>query len=303
MKTILVHVGGFSGRRLVVCLAVVWASIAWTNLSGSVAQAQEASGPTQHPNVAAPGQPPADDSAIESKPGAKSEAEKEIEKQEQSQRVLGVLPMFGVTSRQNAPPLTANEKFRLFARSAFDPVVMGMVSSQAALSQAENEFPGYGQGMQGYGKRFGATLADEVSSGFWSNYFYPVLLKEDPRYFRLGEGTSGRRLWYAVKQEFVCHKDSGGKSFNYSNVLGSATAGAVSNLYYPGRSLIHTIPATPTSPAIPVYEDDRGMELTLTRSAISLAYGTMGGVFAEFWPDLRRKFFHKHTSPIDTPIP
>lgn len=228
---------------------------------------------------------------------AKSEAEREAEKKEQSQRVLGLVPQFGVTSRQDASPLTSREKFHLFARSAFDPGSLAVVGLQAGLSQGENEFPAYGQGAQGYGKRFGASLADEVSAGFWSNYAYPVLLKEDPRYFRLGEGSFVRRVLYAVKQEVVCHTDKGGRSFNFSNVLGSLTSGAISNLYYPGRSEIRTIPATASSPAIPVYENDRGLELTLSRTAIALGYGTIGGMFDEFWPDLNRKLFHRHDKP------
>ena len=208
---------------------------------------------------------------------------------------MGVLPQFGVTSRQDAPPLTPHEKFHLFVKSAFDPAQIGVVGLQAALSQAENEFPAYRQGAAGYGKRFGASLADEVSAGFWSNYAYPVILKEDPRYFRLGEGRSLHRVAYSVKQEFICHGDKGGRTFNFSNVLGAFTSGAISNLYYPGRTLIRTIPATPTSPAIPVYEDDRGVSLTLSRSAIAIGYGIIGGLFDEFWPDIHDRLFRKRS--------
>jgi hypothetical protein len=179
-------------------------------------------------------------------------------------------------------------------KSAFDPATIGIVGVQAALSQGENEFPAYGQGVQGYAKRFGASLADEVSSGLWSNYVYPTLLKEDPRYFRSGEGSFGRRVVYSFKQEFVCHTDKGGRSFNFSNVLGAFTSGAISNLYYPGNTVIRTIPLTANSPAIPVYENDRGVELTLSRTAIALGYGTIGGLFDEFWPDIHRKLFHRH---------
>lgn len=229
-------------------------------------------------------------------PSRKSEDEKATEKKEQSQRALSVLPMFGVTSRQDAPPLTPKEKFHLFTKSAFDPVTIGVVGLQAAISQGENEFPGYGQGAQGYGKRFGASLADEVSSGFWSNYFYPVLLKEDPRYFRLGNGNFKHRLFYSVKQEFVCHKDNGGRDFHYSNVLGAFTSGTISNLYYPGNTLIRTIPATATSPAIPVYEDDRGVVLTLSRATIALGYGAVGGLFSEFWPDIESRLHRRRKS-------
>lgn len=233
-----------------------------------------------------------DSSGQNEAPKAKSEEEKEIERKEQSQRALSVLPMFGVTNRLNAPPLTPGEKFHLFFKSAFDPATIATVGLQAGLSQAVNEFPGYGQGMPGYGKRFGASLADEVSNNFWSGFVYPTLLKEDPRYFRLAEGGFRRRLFYGVKQEFVCHTDKGGRSFHFSNVLGAFTSGAISNLYYPGKTLIRTIPATATAPAIPVYENDRGLVLTISRAAIALGYGMAGGLFDEFWPDLRNKF-HK----------
>jgi hypothetical protein len=229
----------------------------------------------------------------QSKPGDKSGEEKKVESKEQSKRVLGVLPQFGVTDRQDAPPLTPRGKFHLFARSAFDPVTIGIVGLQAGLSQADNQFPAYGQGAQGYGKRFGAAFADEVSAGFWSNFAYPVIFKEDPRYFRLGKGGFTHRFAYGIKQEFVCHTDAGGRSFAFSNILGAFTSGAISNLYYPGRTLIRTIPATATTPAIPIYETDRGLSLTVSRAAIAIAYGTIGGLFDEFWPDIRRKFSRK----------
>ena len=268
---------------LLLCLLLVGALI------GSRSQAQQTSPPAQQPSEPTPSPRPE-----ATNPKTKSEEEKEIERKEQSQRVLGVVPFFGVTSRQNAPALTTGEKFHLFYKSAFDPAAVSIVGVQAAISQAENEFPAYGQGAEGYGKRFGASLADEVSSGFWSNFFYPVLLKQDPRYFRLGQGSIKYRIYYAVKQEFVVHTDGGGRRFNFSNVLGAGTSGALSNLYYPGRTLIRTIPATPTTPAIPVYENDRGAVLTLSRTAIALGYGTIGGLFDEFWPDIHHALFHKH---------
>ena len=219
--------------------------------------------------------PPEAPAAIQSVQN-KSQQEKEIEKKEQSQRMLGVIPQFGTTSRHDALPLNPGEKFHLFYKSAFDPVEVATVGLQAGLSQAEDEFPEYGQGGAGYGKRYGATLADEVSAGFWSNYFYSVLLKQDPRYFRLGEGTIGYRFRYAVVQEIVCRSDKGGRSFAWENVLGAFTTGAVSNLYYP--------------PA------ERGAGLTLSRSAIAIGYGSLGGLMDEFYPDISRRLFHRHES-------
>jgi hypothetical protein len=206
----------------------------------------------------------------------KSDQEKEAQKEEQSYRVLGVVPMFGTTSRHDATPLAPKEKFHLFVRSAFDPVVFVLVGAQAGISQATNSFEGYGQGASGYGKRYGAAFADSVDSGFFTNFFYPVLFKQDPRYFRLGEGSKKRRIIYSLEQQFVAHKDSGGKTFHFSNVMGALTAGGISNAYYP--------------------DEDRGFGLTMSRAGISLLYGSLGGMFSEFWPDIQNRLMHKKNS-------
>jgi hypothetical protein len=204
-----------------------------------------------------------------------------MQKQEQSQRALGVVPQFKVTNRQNAVPLTSGQKFHLFVRGAIDPFTFAIAGLQAGVGQATNSFPAYGQGAAGYGKRFGAAFADRVSNGFFSTFAYPSLLKEDPRYFRLGEGSIKHRTLYALAQEFVCHTDKGTRRFNYSNVLGAFTSGALSNAYYP--------------------DNDRGFGLTMGRSAISLAYGAAGGLVNEFWFDINQKLVHKKKGKPPTP--
>jgi hypothetical protein len=208
-----------------------------------------------------------------SPPTKRSEQEKRIERKEQSQRILGVVPEFGVTDRKDAPPLTPKMKFRLFYKSAFDPMEFALVGLQAGISQAQNSFPSYGQGAAGYGKRYGAAFADQVSSGFFTNFFYPTLLKEDPRYFRLGEGSFRHRIAYALSQEFITHKDKGGRTFNWPNTLGALSAGSISNAYYPS--------------------EDRGFGLTMSRAGISVLYGSLGGLASEFWPDVYKKLHHR----------
>ena len=205
---------------------------------------------------------------------SQADREKELQQKEQSQRIVGVVPYFGVTSRRNAARLTTGQKFHLFAKSSFDPFQYAASGLQAGLGQATNEFPGYGQGAAGYGKRYGASLADQVSSGFFANFVYPTLLKEDPRYFRLGNGSIKRRIGYSLAQELVTVTDKGTRRFNFSNVLGAFSSGGLSNVYYP--------------------QTDRGFSLTMSRSAISLLYGSAGGLVDEFWPDIKRKFFHHY---------
>ena len=224
--------------------------------------------------------PPTGQNAAGQNNAATQRTEQQIEKKEQSQRMLGVVPEFTVTDRRHAPPLVPKEKFHLFVKSAFDPVEFGLVGFQAGLSQAEDEFPEYKQGVAGYGKRYGAAFADQVSSGFFSNYFYPVLFKDDPRYFRLGKGSTMHRLGYALVQEVVCHTDAGGRSFGWSNTLGALSAGGVSNLYYP--------------------ENERGFALTMSRAGIAMLHGSLGGLADEFYPDIDRKFIHRHAKTDKT---
>ena len=207
--------------------------------------------------------------------------EKKIEKKEQSRRMLG-LPQFTVTDRENAPPLPPKGKFRLFYKTAFDPAEFVVVGLQAGISQAQNSFPGYGQGAEGYSKRYGAAFADQATSGFFADFFYPVLLKEDPRYFRLGEGSFKHRFGYALSQIVIAHKDKGGRGFNWSNALGALSAGGISNAYYP--------------------QADRGLGLTLDRAGISLLYGSVGALGSEFWPDIHRKLFHRHPQATALPV-
>lgn len=221
---------------------------------------------------------PQPEAGAKSDASEKSPAEKQMEREEQSQRLLGVIPQFGTTSRQNASPLTAREKFHLFYKSAFDPVELVTVGAQAAISQSQDEFPEYGQGAAGYGKRYGASLADEVSSGFFANYFYSVLFREDPRYFRLGQGSIKHRIGYALFQVISCRTDRGGRSFAWENALGALSAGGLANAYYP-----------PT---------ERGFGLTMSRSAISLGYGSLGGLVDEFYPDISRRLFHRRNPSL-----
>jgi hypothetical protein len=201
------------------------------------------------------------------------EKEKKIEKKEQSQRVLAVLPQFTVTDRKNAPPLTPKGKFHLFYKTAFDPAEFALAGIQAGISQADDSFPAYGQGASGYAKRYGAAFTDQVSSGFFANFAYPSLLKEDPRYFRLGQGSVKHRFGYALAQIVVAHKDNRGRTFNWSNTLGALSSGSLSNVYYPSA--------------------DRGLGLTMNRAGISLLYGGVGTLISEFGPDLDKKL-HRH---------
>jgi hypothetical protein len=202
----------------------------------------------------------------------KDKAAAELRAQEH-QRILGVMPNFNTSNVQDAEPLTAARKFELAAKGALDPFTFMVAGLDAGLSQGENSFPEYGQGAVGYGKRFGASYADSFDSTMLGNALFPVLLKQDPRYFRKATGSFGSRLWYAIYSTVRCRDDDGRWAPNYSNVLGNIAAGGISNLYYPSA--------------------DRGAGLTFERAATVTAEGAIGAAFIEFWPDISRKMFPK----------
>jgi hypothetical protein len=198
-------------------------------------------------------------------------AEEEL-RQQKKQRIFGVIPNFTTSNVKDAATLSTRQKFNLALTGALDPFEFVVAAADAGLSQRGNDYPGYGQGAQGYAKRFGASYADNFSGTLLGGAVFPALLHQDPRYFRKGAGSFKNRILYAAAMTVICKSDSGKWVPNYSNVLGTIAAGGISNLYYPST--------------------DRGVGLTFQRSLTVMAWGTVGTVFVEFWPDISKKLFH-----------
>ena len=154
-------------------------------------------------------------------------------KDQEKQRVLGIIPNFYVSYVPNAVALTPKQKFELAWKSSVDPFTFVAVGIVAGAAQAGNELSGYGQGAQGYAKRYGASYGDVVIGTFLGNAILPSLLKQDPRYFYKGTGGTRSRIFHALSSPVICKGDNGRWQPNYSYVLGSFAAGGIANLYYP----------------------------------------------------------------------
>jgi hypothetical protein len=192
-----------------------------------------------------------------------AEVAEEQLKVEEKQRVLGAIPNFYVSYVPNAAPLTSRQKFKLAAKSVVDPFTLVVVAGSAGVEQWQNHFIGYGQGTEGYAKRFGAGYADTVSGTFIGGAILPSLLKQDPRYFYKGTGSTRSRVLYAIAMSVICKGDNGRWQPNYSNILGSLAAGGISNLYYPAQ-------------------DRDGAELTFENAAIGLGSNAVSNLLQEF---------------------
>jgi hypothetical protein len=189
------------------------------------------------------------------------EAQEEIKEQEK-QRVLGVIPNFYVSYVPHAAPLDTKQKFELAWKTSVDPVTFIVTGAAAGLEQADDQYSGYGQGAQGYGKRYGAAYADLVTSTFIGGAILPSLFKQDPRYFYKGIGSARARLLYAIANAVICKSDKGRWQANYSYVMGDFAAAGISNLYYPSS--------------------DRGAGLTFENAAIGLGATAAANVLQEF---------------------
>ncbi len=152
-------------------------------------------------------------------------------KEEETQRLLGLLPNYYTSYIWDAAPMTPKSKFGMAARTVTDPVSFLVVAGIAGAEQYHKTFPGYGQEAGGYAKRFGSTYADTVASRMLGSAVFPVLFHQDPRYFYRGSGSVRSRFTYAVICAVVARGDNGRLQPNYSHILGSFAAAGISNLY------------------------------------------------------------------------
>jgi hypothetical protein len=252
--------------------------------------AEPQSGQTQNAQQPATGTAPAAGSATQTssssqdsaqQPNAQEtkhqKAEEEVKEQEH-QRMAGIVPTFNLTYHSDAVSLSPAEKFRIQFRAAVDPYTFSIAAIVAGFGEAEDSNAGFGWGPEGFGKRAAAAYADNVIGNTIGNAILPSILHQDPRYFRLGHGSIRHRFFYAIATAFVCKHDNTGKwEPNYSNVLGNMIAGQISNLYYPGGS-------------------DSNVGQTVETGLTVTLEGAFGSTLEEFWPDLSRKFFHKDPS-------
>jgi Carboxypeptidase regulatory-like domain len=203
-------------------------------------------------------------------------AQAQIEQQEK-QRILAVIPNFYVTYIPNAAPLNARQKFRLAWKTAVDPFTFVGAGIYAGLEQAGDRYPEYGQGAEGYAKRYAAGYADAAAGIFIGNAILPSLLKQDPRYFYKGTGGTRSRLLYALASSVICKGDNQRWQPNYSFILGSVAVGGISNLY---------VPASDRNTASVVFQN----------ALIRIGQGSLGGVLQEFvLPHFTRR--HRSAQP------
>jgi hypothetical protein len=187
-------------------------------------------------------------------------------------RIFGVLPNYRTANATAVyMPITPKQKLTIAAKDSFDYPLVGLAAVLAAEGQLTNSNPSFGQGWAGYGRRVGVEYADQAIGNMMTEGFFPIMLHEDPRYFRRGYGTVWSRTWYAATRVFVTHTDAGGTRFNFSEILGNATGTAISNAYTP---------------------DQRNVGDNIETWWTQIGIDSASQVLKEFWPDIKHKLFH-----------
>ncbi|MHB1022563.1 MAG: hypothetical protein ACYC46_08050 [Acidobacteriaceae bacterium] len=191
------------------------------------------------------------------------------------QKILKVLPNYKtVDPSQHPGPMSVQGKFRLVEKELFQPVTLFTASYNAALAQAEDTDPKYGQGWGPYAQRFGAAITRESTQTLFSDAVFPILLREDPRYYREGNEYSFlHRSLYAASRVVITRTDAGRNVPNFAMFAGRASAAALTQLYYP--------PASQSGSAVYM-----GVVNALGGVALN-------NLVREFWPEIRRNILHE----------
>lgn len=190
-------------------------------------------------------------------------------------RLFWALPNFlTVEDTEKLPPLTSGQKFKVVGLSLIDPSEFLLTAVVAGIGQAVNSTPSYGQGFQGYAKRYGTAYGDNAVENFMASAALPSILHQDPRYYQLGHGGFWRRTGHAFSRLILTRSDAGQTQFNYSETFGAGIAAAISSYtYHP--------------------QGDRGFSNVVTVWGTQMGYDAGTYMLKEFWPDLRRKFHKK----------
>lgn len=165
-------------------------------------------------------------------------------------------------------PLSTGGKFELFVNESISPETVVVSGISAGFEQWRDTPPGYGLGAEGYGKRFGASMATNASSNFFGTFLGASLLRQDPRFFPQTHPTFWGSVTYSARRLFVTRSDSGNEVFNASGLIGPLAGETLANTYLP--------------------KTEQTSAKTGERYGIDLAWKFAGNMFKNYWPTIFR---------------
>jgi hypothetical protein len=192
----------------------------------------------------------------------------------QTKRMFGIIPNFAAVSADTElPPLTVRGKFILATRDSVDYSSFIWAGMQAGQSMALRSYPELGHGAAGYRRYYWRAFVDQASGSYFTEAIVPAVTHEDPRYYTLGHGGFLRRVQYALSRVVLTKTDSGGTSFNFSEILGNGMEAGLANFYYPPQ--------------------ERSLHNTAVNWVAQLEAASLNNIVREFWPDIRHKLLRQ----------
>lgn len=218
--------------------------------------------------------PPSGDSVKKDDSAKKSDPDQDWEGK-QPKRILWIIPNYrAVSANTQLPALSFKEKFKLATDDSFDYSSFIVAGILAGTGQAKNSTPEFHQGAAGYGRYYWHSFADQALGNYLTEWIVPAATREDPRYYTLGHGGFFHRTGYAISRLLVTRTDSGGSSFNFSEIVGNGAGAAISDSYYP-------------SP-------ERTWTKTGQKWLTQVALDGIFNICKEFWPDVYHAVFRRH---------
>jgi hypothetical protein len=231
----------------------------------------------------------AESAALPDSPAPKQEPDGSAQKTPEKN---GAQTTFGLVARRSwfypdlartSGPLTSVEKFKLFLDTSLSPPQILTSAAAAGISEARGTLSGYGQGGEGFGKRFGSSMASDASSHFFGTFLLPAMLHEDPRFFvRLDGGWKGR-VGHALLRTVVIRTDRGASKFNLPGTLGPLFAEGLANTYLP--------------------DSERTAGKTFQRFGIRFGFGAVNNLLREYWPSIFKSLGINKIAPGLQPDP
>lgn len=255
------------------CLLPLCSGAAWAQGTNSVPSPPTlaASADTTHEEI--PDAPDAAQQQQAGTPAAQSSTDENLEGK-QTKRILGIVPNFrSVSVNVKLPPMSVKDKFIGATEDSFDYSSFIFAGMLAGVAMAQDSYPQFHQGAAGYARYYWHNFADQTNENYMVEFFFPVALHQDPRYYTLGHGGFLKRTVYSFSRVLITRQDNGSENFNYSEIVGAGAAAGISSLYYP------TV--------------DRDWTKVGQRWLTNVSLDGATFIFKEFWPDINSKIFHQ----------
>ena len=265
------------------CFATALALLFWANTAFAQTSSKDAPRPIVSPKQAllngpvsslqqqADSNKPPQSSNVTTAPEASALGSNEEAKQ--SKRILWIFPNYrAVSANTQLPPLSLKDKFWLATKDSFDYSSFISAGAIAGASQGNKSYPEFGQGAKGFGRYYWHAVSDQAVGNYLTEAIVPFVTQEDPRYYTLGHGGFIKRTGYAVSRLLITRTDSGGRTFNFSEIVGNGAGAGISDLYYPSRERTWT----------------KTGQKWVTQIGLDGAFN----IVKEFWPDVNQLIFH-----------